>query len=286
MTSAIASGILLGGVYATVALGLSLVFGVLRLANMAHGALVVVGGYLAMLVQRHLALDPLLSLPLVMAALALAAYPLQRYLLGDLLSSGPQPPLVATFGLALIVEAILGSAFSYDSQALSAGYAASGVTLLGITVQTSYVIAFGFGAALCAVAHVVLAHTRVGVVVRGASADPRTAELLGVDVRRVHALTFAVAAAVAGAAGVMVGVTTSFTPTTGTGLLLIGFAVVVLGGIGSVAGTFLAALVLGVLQSIGTELFGGSYGTVVVYLTFFVVLTLRPGGLTMRRSMA
>jgi branched-chain amino acid transport system permease protein len=146
-------------------------------------------------------------------------------------------------------------------------------------VQTIYVISFALAVVLCLITHFVLTRTRAGGAVRAAAADPATASVLGIDVGRVYALTFSAAAALAAAAGVMTGVAQSFTPTSGLPLLLIGFAVMALGGIGSVSGALLGGIALGVLQSISVDLFGGGYRNLVVYLTFFLVLAFRPTGI-------
>jgi branched-chain amino acid transport system permease protein len=190
--------------------------------------------------------------------------------------------LVATFGLSLLAQAGLQGAFGINPHALPAAYGDSGLSVLGVRVQTVYVISFALAAVLCLATHLLLTRTRAGSAVRAAAADPQTAELLGIDVRRVYALTFAGAAALAAAAGVMTGVAQSFTPTSGLPLLLTGFAVMALGGIGSVGGSFLGGITLGVLQSIAVEAFGGGYRNVVVYLTFFLILAVRPTGLLRR----
>jgi branched-chain amino acid transport system permease protein len=186
---------------------------------------------------------------------------------------------VATFGFALIGEAVLQAAFDIDPRSLDAPYATAGITVVGVRVQAVYLIAFALSVVLCVGTHAILTWTRAGTAVRAASADPVTASLLGINVDRVYAATFAGSAALAAAAGVMVGVAQSFTPSAGTSLLLIGFAVMALGGIGSVAGSLLAGLALGLFQSIAVSVFGGGWRNFVVYAVFFVALAARPNGL-------
>jgi branched-chain amino acid transport system permease protein len=275
----IVNGVLQGGLFALVALGLSLVFGVLRLVNLAHGALLIGGGYLAYELQRSIGLDPLVSLLLVVPALFVLAYPIQRFVLTGLMRRGPDIPLVATFAIALVVEAVLTEAFSANSKAIGAAYATSGLSFLGLHVEVIDLITLALALALVAATHLVLTHTRPGLVVRAAAADPETAATMGLDVRRIYALTFAGGTALASVAGVMIGLSTSLTPTGGLQWLVDGFAVVVLGGIGNVAGTLIAALALGVIQSLGGQVFGSAYSDLVVYATFFIVLALRPTGL-------
>jgi branched-chain amino acid transport system permease protein len=275
----LAAGILAGGLYALIGLGISLVFGVLGLMNLAHGELVIGGAYLASLLVVNTGWDPLAALPLAMAVMALIAYPLQRYLLTPLLRGSKSAPRVATFGLSLLAQALLQAAFGTHPKALQASYADTGLSMLGVRVQAVYVVAFGLTIVLCAATHLVLTRTRAGSAVRAASADPDTAAVLGINVNRVYAMTFAGAAALAAAGGVLTGVAQSFTPSSGLPLLLTGFAVMALAGIGSVGGVLMAGVALGVLQSVSVGLFGGGWRDVVVYLAFFLVLAVRPQGL-------
>lgn len=278
----LAAGILAGGLYALVGLGLSLAFGVLRLMNLAYSELAVGGAYVASLFVTYLGVDPLVAMPGAMLAMAVIAYPLQRYLLTRLLRTNPTAPLVATFGLSLLGQAAMQALFGIHPKSLNAVYATTGMTLFGVRVQAVYVIAFGLALALCLATHAILTYTRAGRAVRAAAADPTTASLLGLNVERIYALTFAGSAALAAAAGVITGVAQSFAPTSGLPLLLTGFAVMALAGIGSVGGVFLAGIALGVLQSISVSLFGGGYRNFVVYLVFFLVLAFRPQGLFRR----
>lgn len=275
----LAAGVLAGGLYALVGLGISLVFGVLKLMNLAHGELVMAGAYVASLFVVGAGWDPLLALPFAMAGVAIIAYPLQRYLLTPLLRGGPTAPLVATFGLSLLAQAIFQAAFGSHPKNLDAPYATSGITLLGVRIQSIYLITFVLTVVLCLITHYILTRTRAGGAVRAASADPVTAAILGLNVNRIYAFTLAGAAALAAAGGVMTGVAQSFTPTSGLPLLLTGFAVMALAGIGSVGGVFLAGVTLGVIQSLSVSVFGGGWRDVVVYLVFFLALAIRPQGL-------
>ncbi|HTJ69888.1 MAG TPA: branched-chain amino acid ABC transporter permease [Actinospica sp.] len=282
----LAAGILAGGLYALIGLGISLVFGVLGLMNLAHGELVIGGAYLASLLVVGAGWDPMVSLPLAMAGIALIAYPLQRYLLTPLLRGSKNAPLVATFGLSLLGQALFQAAFGTHPKTLPASYAASGISVLGVRVQTIYLIGFALTIVLCASTHLLLTRTRAGSAVRAAAADSATAAVLGINVSRVYALTFAGAAALAAAGGVITGVAQSFTPTSGLPLLLTGFAVMALAGIGSVGGVLLAGVALGVLQSATVSLFGGGWQNVVVYLVFFLALAIRPQGLFRKGAIA
>ena len=276
---AVVHGVLLGGLYATIALGLSLVFGVMRLVNLAHGVLLTGGAYLSYLVISHLELDPLVSLVLVCPAMFAVGYALQRLLLTRLLLRGAEPVLVATFGLMLLGQSIFTRAFTANPKSLDASYGSSGVTILGVRVRVSDLIGFGLAVAIVALIAALLKFTQFGAAVRAAAVDPVTATSVGIDVRHLYAVTFGIAASLAAVGGVIIGVGLSFTPTSGIEYLTIGFTVVVLGGLGSVVGTLLAAIVVGLAQQIGGEVFGPSYQNLTVYVLFILLIGLRPQGL-------
>lgn len=286
MSDAIVNGLLLGGLYALVALGLSIIFGVLRLINLAHGELLTGGAYLAYVLREHLGLGAFPALPIVIIVVAAIAYGLQRFLLTGLLLRGAEGALVGTFGLSLLAQGLYSQWFSSNPKALNSSLATSGITFGGLQTRTVYLVAFGVAAVLCAAAHLLLTGTRSGTRVRAAAADPATAGLMGINVRGIYAATFALGAAVAALGGVLLGVTFSFTPTTGTPYLLVGIAVVVLGGVGNVLGTFAGAVVLGLVQSVAAQVFGGGYRDLAVYVVFFVVLAVRPRGLFTRKAPA
>lgn len=279
VVNALIQGILIGGIYTATALGLTLIFGVLRIVNLAHGEFVIAGGFLSLALTNALGIDPLITLPVVVAIGAAAGWLLHRGLLGPLAGQGATQPLVATFGLALLLQALFAQVFSYDAQSIPAPYADAGVSLLGVRVQAAYLISLALAVTLTGATYFLVQRTRWGAAVRAAGRQPDVAALVGIDVRRVHATVFALATGLALAGGVMVGVSTSFTPTSGAAYLVFGFTVVVLGGIGNIPGTLLAALTLGVVQSLTTLWFGGEYRDLVVYVLFLALLTARPQGL-------
>lgn len=279
LVTAIVNGLLLGGLFAVTALGLSLVFGVMRLINLAHGELIVLGAYLSLQLSRHVGLDPLVTMLIVAPALFVVGLPVQRYLLTPLMSRDATQPLLTTFGLSVIAQNLYIQIFSADEQSLNASYATSSVTVAGIDIPAVYLISFGVALVLCTGIHLLIRRTGFGREVRAAAEDPAAAGVLGVNVGRVYAILFGLAAALAAVGGVLVGLTFSFDPTTGTTWLLTGFAVVVLGGLGSVKGTLLGGLLLGLVESVGAAFFGDGYRDVIGLVTFLVVLALRPQGL-------
>jgi len=277
------NGVLLGGLYAAVALGLTLVFGVMRLVNLAHGELLVGAAYVSYAIVSHTGLDPLLSLTLVVPAVALAAYPIQRLILNPLVTHGLEPPLVATFGLSIVAQTAFVLIFTSDAKSLNASYAVTGIDILGETVPQVYVISLGIGVALVALLHLGLTRLRFGKALRAAAEDAEAAATLGIDVKHVYAATFALAAALAAVGGVLIGVTFSLTPTTGTSWLLRGFTVIVLGGMGSVWGTLAGGVVVGIAEQLGATWFGPQYHDLVVFSLLVIVLVLRPQGLFGRK---
>jgi branched-chain amino acid transport system permease protein len=276
---ALVSGALLGGLFAITALGLSLVFGVMRLINLVHGELVVLGGYLALELTRRTSIDPLLTIVIVAPVLFVIAAPVHRVLLEPLMDKGPEPPLLTTFGLSIIAQNVFVLIWSGDTQALRAPYASSSIDVFGLGIPAMYAISFALALVLCGAVHVLLQRTGVGREIRAASEDADAASALGVDVRRVHAFVYGLAAACAAVGGVLVGLTFDFTPTTGLTYLLTGFVVVVLGGLGSVKGTLLGAILLGVIESVGAAFFGDGYRDFIGFVAFLIVLSLRPQGL-------
>jgi len=260
------------------ALGLSLVLGVMRLINLVHGELVILGAYLGYVLLSRLGLDPLAGLLLVAPALALLAYPLQRVLLLPLLGRGPQAPLLTTFGLSVIAQNLFVLVFHADTRSLSRSYATAPLDVAGLQVPAVYAISFAVALVVVGGVHLLVRRTGVGREIRAASEDPVAAAVLGVDVGRVYARTYALGTACAGVGGVLVGLAFSFTPTTGTGYLLTGFAVVVLGGLGSVLGTLIGGIGLGVIESVGGAFFGDGYRDFIGLAVFLAFLALRPQG--------
>jgi branched-subunit amino acid ABC-type transport system permease component len=255
----------------------------MRLINLAHGEMLVLGAYLALEVTGRFGLDPLVSILLVIPVLAIVAVPVFRLLLAPVMGRGPEPAMLTTFGLSIIAQSLFILFFSGDTQTLAAPYSAGSVNVFGLHLPVMYLVSFVAALLLCGGTDLLIRRTGFGREVRASSEDGEAAAGVGVDVRRVHLIVFMLAAACAGVGGVLVGATFAFTPTTGLTYLLTGFAVVVLGGLGSVRGTFLGALAIGVVESVGGAFVGDGYRDLVGFIAFLVVLSLRPAGLFGRR---
>jgi branched-chain amino acid transport system permease protein len=283
--SALVTGLVLGGLYALAATGLSLVYGVMRLVNLAHGGLVILAAYGAYVVVTALGLDPLVSLLVVVPAMFLIGWLLQRAFLDRLVRRGSlDAGMVTTLAIAFIIQTLLLQVFSTEPRTFTPPYISRGVPVLGVTVPAAYLLCLGVAVLVAGGLHALLSWTSIGRQVRAAAEDAETARLMGIRVERMYNLTFAAAAAVSAVAGVLIGVAFSFTPITSDIYLLKGFAVVVLGGLGSMAGTLIAALILGAVEGVGASVFGGGYRDLVTYAFFLLILILAPNGLFGRRS--
>jgi branched-chain amino acid transport system permease protein len=278
--NAVVQGVLLGGLYALVAAGLSLVFGVMRIVNLAHGVLAVLATYAAMVLGERLGWHPFAALPVVVALLAGVGWALQRGLLDRALRGGELAPLLVTFGLAVIVQNLLLETFSANTRRLDVG--TLGTASIRITDELSVgwfpLLAALTGVAVIAVLGQFLARTRTGRAMRATSDDQEAARLMGIDNRRLYAAATAIALGTVAIAGVFLGARTTFDPGTGATVLIFAFEAVVIGGLGSLWGTLLGGVVLGVAQAVGAAV-DPALGVLAGHLVFLVVLAFRPRGL-------
>lgn len=276
-------GLFLGGLYTCVALGLTLVFGVMRLVNLAHGELLIGSAYLTFVVSSGLGLDPLASLVLTAPAVFVLGYGLQRLLLNPLLRHGMEPPLVATFGVSIAAQTALVLAFTANPKSLDASYAVRSLGVLGEPVRVVLVVALGAAVVLVAGTHLGLTRSRFGKALRAAAEDAEAASSIGVDVRHVYATTFAIAAVLAAVGGALIALAFSMTPSTGLGWLLRAFTVIVLGGMGSVWGSLGGGLIVGIAEELGSAWAGPEYRDLIVFSLLVLILVVRPQGLFGRK---
>ena len=277
--SSVASGFLLGGILALTALGLSIVLGVMRLVNLAHGELLVGGAYAGLFLLQLTGIDPLLGLVLVGAFIALLSVPVYRFLLAPLAGTGAEAPMMTTFGISIILQNVFILVFSADTRSIERNYATAALTIGPVTVAWIYLIGFLISVVVIVLVHLLVSRTGFGRDLRASATDAGAAAAVGVDVRRVHLLTFALGAACAAIGGTLIGITFSFTPTIGAGYLLTDFAIVVLGGLGNIFGTLVGGITLGVLESFGAVVLGDGYRELIGLLVFLIALALRPQGL-------
>ena len=280
--NAIVQGILLGGLYALFATGLSLVFGVMRLVNLAHGDLSVLSAFLALLLADHFGLSPWLSLAVVVPAMAIGGFVLQLTLLNFTLDS-PLAPILATFGVAVVIQNALLEGFTADSQGLDIGsFETSSIQITDdISVGWFPLVTLLAAVALLTGLHLLLRHTALGRALRATSDDQGAARLVGIDNRRIYAIAMAISLGTAAIAGIFLGVRTIFTPTAGPLRLIFAFEAVIIGGLGSLWGTLVGGIILGVAQTIGAQVSAG-WGVLAGHLVFLAVLVVRPNGLFAR----
>ena len=277
----VVQGLLLGGLYALYATGLSLVFGVMRMVNLAHGDLSIAAAFLALVVVDHVSINPLVTLAVVVPLLAGFGYLLQRGLLnltlrgGDVLAS-----ILVTFGLSVVIQNLLLEVFSADSRGLDAG------RIENASIRVSSDLAVGWFSLLMLLVAVgvlvglqlLLSRTQLGRAFRATADDPSTARLMGIDHRHLYALATAIALGTVAVAGIFLGIRTTFTPSLGPTRLIFAFEAVIIGGLGSLWGTLVGGLVLGVAQTLGAQVSPG-WGVLAGNLVFLVVLAFRPTGL-------
>jgi branched-chain amino acid transport system permease protein len=276
----IVQGVLLGGLYAMFAAGLSLIFGVMRLVNIAHGDLIVLAAYLALVVTTALGVNPLFSLLIVVPVMTAIGYALQRWLLNATLGDDLLPPLLVTFGISVIIQNGLLELFSADSQKLQAGaievqslHLASGLSV-GVLPLAQFIVAVAVIGGL----QMVFYRTAIGRAFRATSDDQAIAQLMGLDNRHVFALAMALSLAVVAVAGVLLAVRTSFDPSIGPARLIFGFEAVIMGGLGSLWGTLIGGIVLGVAQAIGAKIDPG-WQLLAGHIAFLIILAFKPSGL-------
>ncbi|HKA73580.1 MAG TPA: branched-chain amino acid ABC transporter permease, partial [Xanthobacteraceae bacterium] len=271
---------LVGGLYAMFAAGLSLIFGVMRLVNIAHGDLIVLAAYLALVVTETLGINPLLALVIVVPLMAAIGYALQRGILNQTLGPDLLPPLLVTFGLSIIIQNGLLELFTADSRRLQAGPIEVASIQLGggIAVGTLPLIQFLVALIVIAGLQFMFYRTAIGRAFRATSDDPAVARLVGLDNAHVFGLAMAVSLAVVAIAGVFLAVRTNFDPAIGPARLIFGFEAVIMGGLGSMWGTLAGGIILGVAQAIGAQIDPG-WQLLAGHIAFLVVLAVRPEGL-------
>jgi branched-chain amino acid transport system permease protein len=276
----ILQGVLIGGLYAMFAAGLSLIFGVMRLVNIAHGDLIVLAAYIALMVTQGFGVDPLSSLLLVVPVMAAIGYALQRGLLNRTLGDDLLPPLLVTFGLAIIIQNGLLEWFTADSRKLQAGaieiqtYQVAQGVWVGVLPLIQFVVAVAVIAGL----QMLFYKTALGRAFRATSDDQSVAQLMGLDTRHIFAMAMALSLAIVAIAGVFLAVRANFDPAIGPARLIFGFEAVIIGGLGSMWGTLAGGIILGVSQAIGAQIDPG-WQLLAGHIVFLVILALRPQGL-------
>lgn len=276
----IIQGALIGGLYAIFAAGLSLIFGVMRLVNIAHGDFIVAAAFMAYVVIEATGLHPLISLVLVVPLMAAVGYALQYGLLNRVIGSDILPPLIVTFGLSAILQNGLLEVFTADSRKLDAGaLEIESVNIVsGLDVGYLPLLTFATAVAIIAGLQYLFYRTALGRAFRAVSDDGEIADILGLDRRRIFASAMALSMAVVAVAGVFLAIRANFDPFMGPSRLIFGFEAVIIGGLGNLWGTLVGGVILGVAQGIGAKIDPG-WQLLAGHIAFLAILAIRPKGL-------
>ena len=281
--NAIIQGVLLGGLYALFAAGLSLMFGVMRFVNLAHGDFIVTAAYMILAMITAVAFHPALAIVFVVLALGVAGYLNQRILLNRVLGKDLLPPVLVTFGMSIIIQNALLEAFSADSQRLNSGWLDTASLRLSedVAIGALPMLMFLAAVAVIGMMQFIFYRTALGRMLRATSDDPEIVPLMGGNNAHIFAVATLIASVVVAIAGIFLAMKTNFDPAAGPARLLFAFQAVIIGGLGSLWGTLLGGVILGVAQTVGAQIDAG-YQILAGHLVFLAILVVRPRGLLPR----
>lgn len=271
----IINGILLGGIYAVLGVGMTMIFGIVKLTNLAHGEFVIIGAYASTLLAQAIGCDPLLTLIVTVPLMFLIGVGLQYGLINRVMLKGSEPALLVTFGLSIILQDAMLLLFTADARHAGAAYSSTILKIGGLSISLLDIILLVVSLLTILVLTLFLNKTYMGRSIRATSDDTQAASLMGVSVKKTYAIAMGIAMATAAVAGLCIGLKWTFYATSGGSYLLIAFGVVVIGGMGSIPGTLVAGLVFGLAQVIG----GANYGLLISYILLIIMLAVRPQGL-------
>ena len=268
----IINGILLGGIYAAIGLGMSLILGIVKLTNLAHGEFIIMGAYVTTIVSLGLGVDPLITIFVSVPLLFIFGYLLQRLLINPAMKRGAEPALLVTFGISVILKDLMLYIFSPDAQHVATSYSNNTIRVAGMDVSLLNIILLVLSVVMIVVLKFVLDRTSIGRAIRATADDATAAALSGINVPHTLAVAMGIATATAAIAGTCVSMKWTFYPTSGGQYLLIAFVVVVIGGLGNIKGTLIAGILFGFMQVLG----GANYGLLISYIFLILLLVLDP----------
>jgi len=278
------NGVTTGAVYALIALGLTLIYGVLHIINFAHGAALMVALYAVWFLKDRAGIDPYLALPLVVPAMFALGYGLQRVVINRAGHGRDENILLVTLGLAIVLENLALLLFKSDTRTIETAYTLTTVAIGPATIALTKLLAFAGALAAAAVLLWVVHRTDLGRAIRAVAKEKQGARLMGIDVEHVYAMSFGIGLACVGAAACFLLPAYYVNPQVGSGFVLVAFTIVVLGGMGSFAGALLGGLLIGVVESLGGLFLGESLGQIGIFAIFIAVLLFRPQGLLGARA--
>ena len=272
----LANGVLLGGLYGLMALGMSLVWGVLNIVNLAHGALIMLGGYCVYFLFTGLGIDPFAALPIAMLVLFAVGYVLQRFVLNLVIRSALLNTLLITFGLEVVLTYCAQLAFSADFRTINPPYAGANIDLLGVTLPVVRLGAFATALVLAALMWMLLERTKLGRAIRATAQNLTAARLYGVDPVQLYAITFGLGAALAGAAGGLYGLVSQVTPYMGSALTAKSFVIAIMGGLENPFGIVLGGVVIGLAEALAAIYIGPTFTDAISFGLLVLILVARP----------
>jgi branched-chain amino acid transport system permease protein len=279
LIQAVINGVLTGAVYALIALGLTLIYGVLHIINFAHGALLTVALFAVYFAYKVLGLDPYVAVFAIAPLFFVLGYGLQRFLIGPAAHGDDRNVMLVTLGLAIVIENLLLYAFHADTRTIDVPAGFDVIDVGGALLGVSRLVGFGTVIALTLLLWALMKLTDTGKAIRAVAKEKLGAELAGIDVAHIYAVTFGLGTACLGIAACLLIPTFYVNPTVGQSFILVAFTIVVLGGMGSVTGALLGGLFVGVVESLGGLFFGETLGQLGIFLVFILVLLVRPTGL-------
>lgn len=276
---AVLNGLMMGAVYALIALGLTLIYGVLHIINFAHGSLLMLALFAVYFLHFHLGIDPYLAIPIVLPVFFGLGYALQRGLISPMSGGSEQNVLLITLALSMIIDNLALYFWTSNTRTIDIPYAYNTVEILGAYLPLGRVIAFFAALAAAPLLWLYMAHTRTGSAIRAVAIEKRGAELVGIDVNHTYAVCFGIGTACVALAACLLLPTFYVTPQVGYTFVLVAFTTVVLGGMGSLLGALIAGLLLGVIESLCGLFLGESLGQIGIFVAFILILLFKPSGL-------
>jgi len=275
----IIQGLLIGGLYAAIGLGMSMIFGIVRITNLAHGDFLILACYIS-LIFSGIINNPIFTLAVVVPIMFFVGFGVQRSLLNRVIGRGDEPPLLITFGLSIIIQNLLLYFFTADAQRLHSSLLLKSIQVgESIYIPVLWLISCIVGVAVILALAMYMKNTYMGRAIRATADDTEAAQLMGVNIRATFGIAMGIAMMTASVSGVFIGMVFPFYPSSGPTWLIVAFAVVVIGGIGSIYGTLAAGIIFGLAQVVGGYFVGQQYQQLIGYVILLIMLVVRPQGL-------
>ena len=280
LLQSIVTGLLLGGLYAIIGVGMSLIFGIMKLTNIAHGDIMILSTFLTMWITENLTNNAFLALPITIVLMLIFAFLVQKFLVNKVIVKGDEPALLVTFGLSIIISNGLFLMFGANTHKIAIPFAGTNlISTKFVSISAMYAFSFIVAVVVIIALSLVINKSSMGRAIRATSSDTTVSELLGVNTKKMYIYAMGLTVITASIAGLLVGATFPFAPSTGSQYLIIAFGVVVIGGMGSLVGTLIGGMILGFAQLVGGDLIDPIYQQLIGYLVLLILLAIRPQGL-------